>query len=128
VGRLGQLVPDLHRQDRQARHRAAAGHRRGPAAAAQPPLPTREEAGAYVEAQTWTFARTMPKWPHEYVLIWKSTSPWTQLRVLAFIRATGERRKWGRHFHHYWTWADYEYWAMPPRETILNRRRLDWPS
>lgn len=74
-------------------------------AAAQPPLPTREEAGAYVEAQTWTFARTMPKWPHEYVLIWKSTSPWTQLRVLAFIRATGERRKWGRHFHHYWTWG-----------------------
>lgn len=97
-------------------------------AAAQPPLPTREEAGAYVEAQTWTFARTMPKWPHEYVLIWKSTSPWTQLRVLAFIRATGERRKWGRHFHHYWTWGDHEYWAMPPRETILNRRRLDWPS
>lgn len=76
----------------------------------------------------WTFAKTMPKWPHEYVLVWLSPDPWLHLRVVAFIRAVGERRRWGHHFHHYWTWGDHEYWAMPPRETILNRRRLDWPS
>jgi hypothetical protein len=98
------------------------------AGAAVEPLLTAAEAGAYVDAQTWTFARTMPKWPHEYVLIWKSTAPWTQLRVLAFIRAVGEPRRWGRKTHHYWTHGEHEYWAMPPRETILNRRRLDWPS
>lgn len=63
------------------------------AGAAMEPLPTAAEAGAYVESQEWTRARPefrgRPQAPHEYVLIWKSTSPWTQLRVLAFIRATG---------------------------------------
>jgi hypothetical protein len=99
-------------------------------AAARPPLPTAAEAGAYVEAQTWTRARPTfhgrPQAPHEYVLLWKSADPWTQLRVLAAIRARGEPRRWGRKVHHYWTWGEHEYWAMPPRETILNRRHLDW--
>jgi hypothetical protein len=101
-------------------------------AAAQPPLPTPAEAGAYVEAQTWTRAQPTfhgrPQAPHEYVLLWKSTDPWLQLRVLAFIRATGEPRRWGRKVHHYWIRGDWEYWAMPNRETILNRRHLDWPT
>jgi len=99
-----------------------------PGAARLQPLPTPEEAGAYVESQEFTYARTMPKYPHEYVLIWKSTDPWMQFRVLALIREIGDRRKWGRNWHHYWTWGEYEYWAMRPRETILNRRRLDWPA
>jgi len=98
------------------------------AGAAVGPRLTAEQAGAYVDAQEWVFAKTMPKWPHEYVLIWRSPDPWLHLRVVAFIRSVGERRRWGRHFHHYWTWGDHEYWAMPPRETILNRRRLDWPG
>jgi hypothetical protein len=102
------------------------------AGAAVPPLPTEAEAGAYVEAQTWTRAKPTfhgrPQAPHEYVLLWKSTDPWLQLRVLAFIRATGEPRRWGRKVHHYWTWGAYEAWAMPPRETILNRRHLSWPT
>lgn len=104
--------------------------RRLEVAAARPPLPTAAEAGAYVEAQTWTRARPTfrgrPQAPHEYVLIWKSTDPWMQFRVLAFIREHGERRKWGRNWHTYWVHGQYEYWAMRPRETILNRRHLDW--
>jgi|SRR5215469_7379599 len=111
------------------KYRARGSHTRYLApGAGQEPLPTAEQAGEYVESQEWTFARTMPKWPHEYVLIWKSTDPWMQFRVLAFIRETGERRRWGRNWHTYWTWRDHEYWAMRPRETIINRRQLDWPS
>jgi hypothetical protein len=101
-------------------------------AAAQPPLPTAEEARAYAEAQVYTRARPefrgRPQAPHEYCLLWKSTDPWMQLRVLAFLRARGEPRRWGRKVHHYQVWGDWEWWAMPPRETILNRRHLDWPS
>ena len=101
-------------------------------AAAQPPLPTAAEAGAYVESQTWTRAQPTfhgrPQAPHEYVLIWKSTDPWLQLRVLAMIRAVGEPRRWGRKVHRYWIHGDYEYWSLPIRETILNRRHLDWPG
>jgi len=100
-------------------------------AAARGQLPTEAEAVAYVEAQEFTRAqstfRGRPQAPHEYVLLWKSTDPWMQKRVLEFIREHGEARRWGRKTHHYWTHGDYEYWAMPPRETILNRRRLDWP-
>jgi hypothetical protein len=100
------------------------------AGAAVEPLPTEAEAGAYVDAQEWKRAKPTfhgrPQPAHEYVLLWKSTDPWLQLRVVAMIRAHGEARRWGRKWHHYWTWGDYEYWAMPPRETILNRRRLDW--
>ena len=100
--------------------------------AARDPLPTAEEAAAYARAQSWTRAqatfRGRPQAPHEYVLIWKSTDPWLQLRVLAFIREHGEPRRWGRKTHHYWISGDHEYWAMPRRETILNRRHLDWPD
>jgi hypothetical protein len=96
------------------------------AGAAVEPLLTAAEAGAYVESQHFVYAKTMPKWPHEYVLLWKSTAPWTQLRVLAFIRAVGERRRWGRNWHTYWTHGEHEYWAMRSTETILNRRHLDW--
>ncbi len=102
------------------------------AGAAAEPLPTAAEAGAYVEAQTWTRARPTfhgrPQAPHAYVLLWKATDPWLQLRVLAYIRAVGEPRKWGRKTHHYWVHGDWEHWAMPVRETILNRRHLDWPT
>jgi hypothetical protein len=99
-------------------------------AAALAPLPTAAEARAYAEAQTYTRARPTfhgrPQAPHEYVLIWKSTDPWMQLRVLAWLRKNGEPRRWGRKTHHYQVWGDWEWWAMPIRETILNRRRLDW--
>jgi hypothetical protein len=42
------------------------------AGAAVGPRLTADQAGAYVDAQEWVFAKTMPKWPHEYVLIWRS--------------------------------------------------------
>jgi hypothetical protein len=104
--------------------------RAGPAAL---PLPTGAEAGAYVESQAYRRARPTylgrPQAPHEYVLLRRSTDPWTQLRVLAFIREHGERRRFQGSYHRYWTWGDYEYWELQPAwNTILNRRGLDWPT
>ena len=94
------------------------------------PLITGTQAGAYVAEQTWTRAqptfRGRPQAPHEYVLLWRSTDPWLQLRVLAYIRVNGVRRRWGPKWHTYWEHGEHEYWAMPPRETILNRRHQDW--
>ena len=101
-------------------------------AAAQEPRPTKAEATAYIGSQEWVRARPTfhgrPQAQHEYVLLWRSTDPWLQLRVLAYIRAVGEPRRWGRKMHHYWTWGSWEHWAMPDRETVLNRRHLDWPD
>jgi hypothetical protein len=98
------------------------------AAGAAAELPTPEEAAEFLAAQEWTSARTMPQWPHEYVMARKSADTWMALRVIEFIRATGERRRW--HSEWFWYWApegsEYEYWAMNPGETVINRRRLDW--
>jgi hypothetical protein len=94
-------------------------------AARVPPLPTADEARAYLASQTWKFARTMPKWPHEYVLARRSTNLWGHLRTVAFIRAHGEPRKFGGRTHCYWQPGDgREYWTMRPTDTILNRREL----
>jgi hypothetical protein len=103
--------------------------RAGPA---QEPLPTEAEARAYVEVQTFTRARPTfrgrPQPMHEYCLLSRSTAPYEQLRVLAFIRANGELRPYGRDWFHYWVHGDWTYWSLAPRTTILNRRRNDWPA
>jgi len=84
---------------------------------------TEAEAARYVESQSFVFARTMPRAPHEYVLLRRSTDPSMHLRTVAWIRANGERRRWrSGHYHTYWTHGFYEYWAMAPRDVILNRR------
>jgi hypothetical protein len=90
------------------------------------PLPDAGEVRDYLAAQTWVYAKTMPKWPHEYVLLRRSTDLWGHLRAVAFIRATGEKRPWrsGR-IHSYWQPGDgTEVWTMREFDTILNRRRL----
>jgi hypothetical protein len=99
----------------------------------QPPLISAEQAGAYVESQAFRRARPTymgrPQPKHEYVLLRRSTDPELHLRVVSFIRAVGERRRWhGGDYHTYWTHGDYEYWAMAPRHVILNRRHLSWPT
>jgi hypothetical protein len=100
---------------------------------AQPPLITEEQAGAYVESQTFKRARPTymgrPQPKHEYVLLRRSADPELHLRVVSYIRAVGDRRRWhGGDYHTYWTHGDYEYWAMAPRHVILNRRHLSWPT
>jgi len=80
------------------------------------------DVAAYVESQRFTFASTMPRIPHYYVLLRRSTNPDMHLRVVEWIRRVGEPRRWHGKVHHYWTFGHYEYWAMQPQETILNRR------
>ena len=91
---------------------------------------THAEVAAYLEAQTWTFARTVPGQPHEYALHHRSTDPWTHLRVVAHIRANGERRQWPvtKTWHHYHQVGEWLYWTMA-RETdpILNRKPAERP-
>lgn len=92
------------------------------------PSATAGQARSYLASQTWTFAKTMPRWPHEYVLLRKSTDLWMHLRVVAFIRLAGEKRPFGGRgrVHSYWQPGDgTEVWTMRPFDTILNRRGLE---
>jgi hypothetical protein len=93
-------------------------------AAKNAPLLTANSAAAYVATETWTYAKSVPNEPHEYLLLARSTDPATHLRVIRYIRETGERRRWARdrRWYHYWPEAGHEYWAMGDSETMLNRR------
>ena len=95
------------------------------AADCAPPL-TAAEVAAYLEgAAEWTFAKTVPDQPHEYALHHRSKDPWLHLRVVAHIRAHGERRRWPvtRTWHHYLQVGGWLYWTMAKdTDLILNRR------
>ena len=96
------------------------------------PLPTEEAVAAYLAAETWTTARTVPEYPHAYLLLARSSDPLMHLRVVRFIRERGERRQWApkdgpaagrRVWCHYWTSGEWEHWTQPSAaDPILNRK------
>jgi hypothetical protein len=97
-------------------------------AASVGPMPPAEAVAAYLASQEWVYAKSMPKTPHEYVLLRRSTAPAEHLGAVAFIRANGEPRpwRWPPRTHHYWRPGDgWEYWTMRESDTILNRRKVE---
>jgi hypothetical protein len=82
---------------------------------------------AFIARSTWTYAKTMPKTPHEYTL--REAAPDESLfeRVVMHIRRHGYRQVYGRATYTYLDIDGWHYWTMgsPPIETILiNRARL----
>jgi hypothetical protein len=96
------------------------------------PLLADADAAAYLAAQAWTPAKTVPEYPHEYVLLPRSADLLTHLRVVRFIRHHGDRRQWmpgdgpaaGRKvWCHYWRSGEHEHWTQPSlADPILNRK------
>jgi hypothetical protein len=96
------------------------------------PLIEPHDAAIYLATQTWTPARSVPEYPHEYVLLTRSTDPVMHLRTARWIRENGERRQWSpaagpaagrRVWCHYWRSGGYEHWTQPSEaDPILNRK------
>jgi hypothetical protein len=88
----------------------------------------------FIEERQWTFAKTMPQWPHEYT-VRRFEDPKSKQDVfeeaVAFLRANGECRVFeptGRSSV-YFDIDGRQYWTMgaPIEETvIINRAWLDW--
>ena len=80
---------------------------------------------AFVEDQHWTFAKTMPQWPHEYI-VRDCVDPELFERLVLHIRTQGhDGRFYGRTLTYYEEDA-LTYWTMgaPVAETtIVNRCR-----
>ncbi len=82
---------------------------------------------AFVDEQAWTFAKTMPKWPHEYIVRDKVDEK-LFVRLVQHIRAHGYE---GRFYLRKITYFDCDgmtYWTMgaPLEETeIVNRCRKE---
>jgi hypothetical protein len=87
---------------------------------------TDDEIRVLVALAGWTFAKTMPQCPHEYVVRGKTLPEDEFLRFAAHIRKHGDVRRWSRYRHTYFDLDGYHYWTMgaPLEQTaIINRQR-----
>lgn len=77
----------------------------------------------------WTFAKTMPFAPHEYIV--KERCPLTTGEFEYFVniqREHGVQERWGKYNNHYIYIDDYKYWTMgaPIEETtVINRAKVN---
>ena len=78
---------------------------------------------AFIEKEGWTFAKTMPQWPHEY-LVRNDVDEQSFISLVEHIRAHGAPGSFYKReltFYHFEGWV---YWTMgnPVEETtIINR-------
>jgi len=81
----------------------------------------------FVDEQTWTFAKTMPEWPHEYIVRDRVDEKLFE-QLVAHIRAHGAEGRFYERVLTYYEEAGRVYWTMgaPLSETtIVNRCRRE---
>jgi hypothetical protein len=64
------------------------------------------EIDAFIRAQEWRTAKTMPDKPHRYISKSKCTDPETFERLVAHIRKHGYRAKYGKAYYTYFDWTE----------------------
>jgi len=85
------------------------------------------ELRAFVDEQHWTFAKTMPVWPHEYIVRDRGDERLFE-RLVQHIRAHGVEGRFYQKRLIYYEEAGLVYWTMgaPIAETtIVNRCRSE---
>jgi hypothetical protein len=95
-------------------------------------VPGMADVNRYLAAAQWTDARTVPEYPHAYLLLSRSADPVMHLRAGRWIRQFGARRPWApgdgpaagkRVWCSYHDAGEFTYWTQPsPADPILNRR------
>jgi hypothetical protein len=95
---------------------------------------TADDARIYIAKVRWQFAKTMPRWPHEYtVRSWRPDLERDFIDFVELIRRDGITKPWPRDSatpHYQLTYLELdgcEYWSMgaPVRDTtVINRARL----
>lgn len=77
----------------------------------------------FVDAETWTYAKTMPKWPHEY-LVRERVDEALFVQLVEHIRAHGYEGSFYRRKITYFDEDGMTYWTMgaPVDETIIINR------
>jgi len=88
---------------------------------------TPERIQAFITGNRWTFAKTMPQWPHEYVVRGETSTPEAEFVAFAeHIRVAGYPKRFGRATYVYFDVDGWAYWTMGnpiPETTIINRAR-----
>ena len=122
--------PDVQRVGEGLRGKRRAGRApdvRAVSTAAPPAEMFPTELRTFANEQTWTFAKTMPEWPHEY-LVRDRVDEKLFVRLVEHIRAHGREGCFYQRIITYYEEAGLVYWTMgaPLAETIIiNRCRAE---
>lgn len=84
------------------------------------------EMNELLEAKSWTFAKTMPGIPHQYISRDKWRDEVSFGYVVDYIRRHGRKERWRHYNHHYLYLSGYKYWTMGspiPETLVINRAR-----
>jgi len=86
-------------------------------------LPLPDDLREFIDSSQWTFAKTMPEWPHEY-LVRDRVDKSLFVRLICHIRANGYEGKFYRKSITYFDDSGLVYWTMgaPLEETIIINR------
>jgi len=90
---------------------------------------TEDNIREFIAAHTWTFAKSMPKIPHFYVVRDKCRSDEEFVRVVTYMRKHGEARPFFRKTYTYFDIDGWSYWTMGNPlwdTTIINRSEIKW--
>ena len=93
-------------------------------------VPEEYDPRQYIADQHWIYAKTMPQFPHSYVMLRHSTDWREHLLFLRWIRVWGQRvyiKRFSRTYDQVVV-DDFTYWALGPNDTIINRRHKDVPQ
>jgi len=77
----------------------------------------------FIDSSQWTFAKTMPEWPHEYI-VRERVDENLFVQLVRHIRANGYEGKFYRKSITYYDDGGLVYWTMgaPLEETIIINR------
>jgi len=77
----------------------------------------------FIETEKWTFAKTMPEWPHEYI-VRERVDEQLFLKMVEHIREFGYEGKFYSKMIVYFNHNGFTYWTMgaPIEETIIINR------
>lgn len=90
-------------------------------------IPLPDSLRKFVIDSIWTFAKTMPEWPHEYI-VRERVDEYLFKTLVQFIRSNGYKGKFYNMHITYFDDGQLVYWTMgaPIEETtIINRCRKD---
>lgn len=87
-----------------------------------------QEIQDFIHTSQWRFAKTMPHWPHEYVVReWRPEEEQIFERLVKFIRELGYDDQFEGRTYRYMDLDGWKYWTMGAEveeTTIINRCRI----
>jgi hypothetical protein len=91
-----------------------------------------EQFEKFVSSQKWTFAKSMPRTPHEYIVKGRGNTPEEFEAAVTLLREAGYWHSFYRLRNQYLDLGEHFYWTMGapiPETTILNRALFsDYPK